>query len=274
MGSESPYRTIAVAATFSPRFHQVLAEANRVRERFGAALSMIYVGKRDAVTTRKFSEAIKQLKLPADSAVEYEEGDPASGILAAARRLQVELLVAGALEKEAVHRQFLGDVARRLVREAACSVMLFTKPELEPKPLRHIVFVAEYSDHGQRALRRTLHLAEREKCERLYVISSYTSFDRARAARRGKSGKEYTRTLEEEEVALQEFILAAGATEVPIEARCIRGNTGFAVSNFVQAVEADLLVVPLETEAELKRKLSGRISWVTDVIPCNLWIVR
>lgn len=80
------------------------------------------------------------------------------------------------------------------------------------------------------------------------------------------------RTLEEEEVALQEFILAAGATKVPIEARCIRGNTGFAVSNFVQAVEADLLVVPLQ--ARPASKLPAQISWVTEVIPCNLWIVR
>ncbi|MEO6970254.1 MAG: universal stress protein [Chthoniobacterales bacterium] len=266
--SAPPYRSIAVAATFSPRFHQVLAEANRVRTRFDSTLSMIYVGKCDAATTRKFSEAVAKLHLPAASPVHYEEGDPADSILAAARKLKVELLVAGALEKEAVHRQFLGNVARRLAREAACSVMLFTKPEIDPKPLRHIVLMAEFSEHGQGALRRALHLAERENCERLYVIRSYTSFDKARAARRGKSGKASARTLEEEEIALQEFILAAGETKVPIEARCIRGNTGFAASNFVQAVEADLLVVPWE------KKLSARISWVTEVIPCNLWIVR
>jgi nucleotide-binding universal stress UspA family protein len=272
--SEIPYRSIAVAAAFSPRFHQVLAEANRVRDRFGSHLSMIYVGKRDVATAKKFADAIAKLKLPQDSAVHYEEGDPASGILAAARELSVELLIAGALERKAVHRQFLGDVARRLVREAACSVMLFTQPELEPKPFRHIVFVAEYSDHAQRALRRTLQLAEKENCERLYVIRNYTSFDKARAARQNKSGKRTARTLEEEEIALQEFILAAGATVVPIEARCIRGNTGFAASNFVQAVEADLLVVPLETKPEPKPKLPSRIAWVTDVIPCNLWIVR
>jgi nucleotide-binding universal stress UspA family protein len=272
--SETPYRSIAVAATFSPRFHQVLAEANRVRDRFGSRLSMIYVGKRDGATVKKFADAIAKLKLPRDSAVHYEEGDPASGILAAARKLSVELLIAGALEKKAVHRQFLGDVARRLVREAACSVMLFTQPELEPKPFRHIVFIAEYSDHAQRALRRTLQLAEKENCERLYVIRNYTSFDKARAARQNKSGKRTARTLEEEEIALQEFILAAGATGVPIEARCIRGNTGFAASNFVQAVEAGLLVVPLETKPEPKPKLPSRIAWVTDVIPCNLWIVR
>ncbi|MGH8093399.1 MAG: universal stress protein [Chthoniobacterales bacterium] len=270
--TEPPYRITAVASTFSPRFHHVLAEANRIRDRFGAALNIIYVGKKDAATAEKFAGAIAQLKLPSDSVVHYEEGDPASAILRAAGKLKAELLIAGALEKEAVHRQFLGNVARRLVREAACSVMLFTRPEVEPKPLRHIVFMAEYSEAAQRALGRALHLAEKENCERLYVIRSYTSFDKARAARRSKSDKRIARTLEEEEIALQEFVLAAGETKVPIEARCIRGNTGFGASNFVQAVAADLLIVPLERHPE--PRLASQISWVTDVIPCNLWIVR
>ena len=270
--SGSPYRSIAVAATFSPRFHQVLAEADRIRARFDSVLSMIYVGKCDATTREKFAEAAAKLKLPANSLVHYEEGDPATSILAAARKLKVDLLVAGALEKEAVHRQFLGDVARRLAREAACSVMLFIKPALEPKPMRHIVFLAEFSEGALAALKCTLQLAERENCERLYVIRSYTSFDKARAARRTGDGKSNARTLEEEEIALQELVLAAGETKVPIEARCIRGNTGFAPSNFVQSVEADLLVVPMETQSD--SALPSRIAWVTEVIPCNLWIVR
>lgn len=272
--SAAPYRSIAVAATFSPRFMQVLAEARRIRDRFEATLSFIYVGKRDAATTRKFSEALKKLQLPADSAIHYEEGDPAAAILSAARKHQLELIVAGALEKEAAHRQFLGNVARRLVREATCSVMLFIKPELEPKPIRHLVFMAEYSDHAQQAFRRALQLAERENCERVYVIRNYTSFDQARARRRGKNPRVIARTLEEEEVALQEFVLAAGPTKVPIETRCIRGNTGFAASDFVQAVEADLLVVPLEMKPSAEPKLPQRNAWITDVIPCNLWIIR
>jgi nucleotide-binding universal stress UspA family protein len=252
----------------------VLAEANRMRDRFGARLSIIHVGEKNPTASTKFSEAIANLHLPADSVVHFErEGDPASAIIAAARKLKAELLVAGALEKEAVYRQFLGNVARRLVREAALSVMLFTKPQLEPRPLRHIVFMAEYSEQAARAFRRTLRLAEKENCERLYVIRSYTSFDKARARRR-KSPTAGARTLEEEEQALQAFILSAGETTVPIEARSIRGSTGFAASNFVQSVDADLLVVPVEAKPEPKPKLPSRISWVTDVIPCNLWVIR
>jgi nucleotide-binding universal stress UspA family protein len=272
--SEPAYRSIAVAATFSPRFHQVLAEANRIRERFGATLSVIFVGKRDAATSRKFGDAFQKLRIPSDSVIHFEEGDPATAILAAARKHQIGLLVAGALERQAVHRLFLGNVARRLAQGAACSVMLFTEPELEPKPMRHIVFLAQYSKHGLGALRCTFDLAERENCERLYVIRIHTTFDKARAARRSKTGKPGARTLEEEEHALHEFILSAGETKVPIETRCIRGNTGFAASDFVQAVDANLLVVPLETTPGPKPKLPAQIAWITDVIPCNLWIIR
>src|SRR5450755_3738544 len=249
---DPPYRTVAVASTFSPRFLQVLAEGKRIRDRLASQLHLIYVGKRDEETTRKFSSALRQLDLPVDSTIYYHEGDPAGAILEAARVNGIDLIVAGALEKEAVLRQFLGNVARRLVREATCSVMLFTKPELDPKPLGRIVLMAEYSDHGTAALHKALRLAALEQSERLFVIRVYTTFDEARAKARkkrsAKSGSQSTRTLEEEEAALEQFIDSAGKTDVPIEARCIRGNTGYAVLDFVQSVEALLLVVPVDPE--------------------------
>ena len=282
--NELPYKRIAVASAFSPRFEQVLAEAKRVRDRLASELNLIYVGEKDEETTRRFAEALVAIDLPPDSIIHYQQGRPAEAILEVLRSNAIELVVAGALEKEVVLRPFLGNVARRLVREAACSVMLFTKPDREPKPLRRIVFyVPEYSEHVRRALQQTLRLAEKEECESLYVIRVYTTFDAARAtlaANLAESGETEAaaeqpaaRTLEEEEDALEEFCSGAGTTEVPIEARCIRGNTGFAASDFVQAVEADLLVVPVEANAE-SAELPGHIAWVTDVIPCNLWVIR
>ena len=271
------YRTIAVATTFSPRFEQVLSEAKRIRDRFGSRLTLIYVGERNAETTRKFRDVMGQLQLPLDSAIHYQKGDPAEAILKAAAENDVDLVVAGALEKEVVLRPFLGNVARRLVREAACSVMLFTTPERPPRPLRKIVFVASnYSEHEQHALKTTLHLAAAEACERLYVVRVYTTFDEARASLRDDAADvaPRPRTFEEEEAALEEFILAAGHTDVPIEARCIRGNTGFAASDFVQSVAANLLVVPVRANGDTSERLPNNIAWITDVIPCNLWVIR
>ncbi len=275
MINPSPYRTIAVASTFSPRFRQVLAEAKRIRDRFSADLRLIYVGERNEETAKKFRDELAQLQLPADSPIHYEEGAPAEAILRALTRQKIDMVVAGALEKEVVLHPFLGNVARRLVREAVCSVMLFTKPEAKPKPLRRIVFVADYSDHGLDALKKALSLALSESCERLYVIRIITTFDQARASIRAEAhGGEKPQTKDDEEDALEEFVLSVGATEVPIEARCIRGNTGLAAADFVQSVKADLLVVPMQKNGDSVPQLPSNIAWITDVIPCNLWVIR
>src|SRR6201993_4118835 len=275
MPDSPPYKTIAVATTFSPRFKRVLAEAKRIRDRFGAELHLIHVGKRNQETPKKFSEVLAELGLPADSPIHYEDGDPAEAILTALMRERIDMLIAGALEKEVVLHPFLGNVARRLVREAPCSVMLFTTPAARPKPLRRIVFVADYSDTRLEALKRTLLFAAGESCERLYVIRIITTFDQARASMRGDARKRAKPGADdEEEEALEKFVLSAGVTDIPIEARCIRGNTGLAASDFVQSVKADLLVVPLVKNAGGAQQLPSNIAWVTDVIPCNLWVIR
>lgn len=277
---EPIYRRIAVASAFSPRFEQVLAEAKRVRDRFHGDLSLIYVGEKDEGTAHRFAQALEAMALPADAPIYYQAGQPAEAIIQAAQANGVELIVAGALEKEVVLRPFLGNVARRLVREATCAVMLFTKPDCQPKPLRRIVFyVADFTEHTREALRRAMHFAEGEDCEMLYVIRVYTTFDAARATLRaaqpGSPATVTARTLEEEEEALEEFIESADRTHVPVEPRCISGNTGFVASDFVQSVEADLLVVSIEpTPTPEPDELPAHIAWVTDVIPCNLWVIR
>jgi len=268
------YKHIAVASTFSPRFSQVLSEAKRIRNRFGSELNLIYVGTRNADTDQKFSEVLGALQLPLDSPIHYANGDPATCILSVAKEKGMDMIVAGALEKEVVLHPFLGNVARRLVREASCSVMLFTRPDSDPKPLQRIVFVADYSDHAREALKKTIALAAAENTQRLYVIRIVTTFDEIRAARETPSTQGEAKTPADEELALEELVLSTGPTDVPIEVRCIRGNTGLAGADFVQSVSAELLVVPVPVLENRDEPLPANISWITDVIPCNLWVIR
>jgi len=267
MFDPASYRSVAVASTFSPRFEQVLAEAKRIRDRFDAELCLIYVGEKSNETSAKFAGALERLSLPKDSPIHYEQGDPAAAILRAIKRNDIDVIVAGALEKEVVLHPFLGNVARRLLREGDSSVILFTHPSRQPEPLCKIVFLAEYSEHGSKSLRRTLHLAAREKSECVYVVRLITTFDEARAKQDG------TPSETDEDAKLEHFVLALGHTDVPIEVRCIRGNTGFAAADFVKSVEADMLVVPLDPTKK-SGQLPPNLEWLTDVIPCNLWLAR
>ena len=62
-------------------------------------------------------------------------------------REKIDMIVAGALEKEVVLHPLSAMSRAASVREAPCSVMLFTMPAAKPKPLRRIVFVADYSGY-------------------------------------------------------------------------------------------------------------------------------
>jgi hypothetical protein len=136
------------------------------------------------------------------------------------------------------------------------------------------VFIADPSQNGVRTLETTLLLAEAESCERLYVVGIFTAFDEARASIVDDSTGSTHKPKAVEEDALEELVLSAGATEVPIETRSIRGATGLAASDFVRSVEADLLVVPLAKSHGTVQQMPSNIAWVSDVIPCNLWVIR
>src|SRR5258707_6633559 len=137
----SPYRSVAVASTFSPRFEQVLSEAKRIRDRFDSELCLVYVGERSEETSAKFAAALERISLPKNSPIHYEQGDPATAILRAIERHDIDLIVAGALEKEGVLHPFLGKVARPPFLGGRSSVILFFPPARGPKRFCQIVFL-------------------------------------------------------------------------------------------------------------------------------------
>src|SRR5690242_21184719 len=126
MSQPSPYRNVAVASTFSPRFEQVMAEAKRIRDLFEAQLQVIYVGERTAETTKKFCEAFKQLDLPDDSPIHYRQGTPADAILQAAGENDVDLFLPGAWGRKWWFGHFLVVWRGRWCAVAPCLVCLFT----------------------------------------------------------------------------------------------------------------------------------------------------
>jgi len=153
------------------------------------------------------------------------------------------MIVAGALEKEAVLHPFLGNVARRLVREARCEVMLVQPDGNKTRTAPPDCFRCDYSDQG-----RSFEKDAAVRCggimRRLYVIRIITTFDQARESIRVNARRDEKPRAEDEEARWRNSFLSAGATTYPIEARCIPRKHGLAASDFVQSVKADLLVVP------------------------------
>lgn len=265
-------RHLAVASARSPRFRAVIAEAWRLARLMGSErFSIIHVGERTTEAAADFAEACAGLGLDAGAVVHWLSGEPADAIVQFAAEQQVGLIVAGALERD-TGPHFLSGVARALLRQCPCSLLLVTEPAPEPRPFRRLVMVTDFSESSRRAFRAALALAEKDEAESLHVLSVYTPFSAARADLGTAQGP--VRGEEDEETRLEQFVEAGADSPVEIDVRVIHSTTGLGASDFSKTIEADLLVVPAAADAQGGTLLPAYMDWVIQVIPCSLWVVK
>jgi nucleotide-binding universal stress UspA family protein len=263
---------VAVASTFSPRFLPMLAEAKAVASLLERPVEVIHAGIGTRDNQDRFSEAFTALKFSAP--IHWSEAAlPSAAIIQAVRNAEIGLLLAGAMERDNQGRFFLGKVARALIREAPCSLLLFANPARDPVPFRNLAVIVDFTPASRHALRATLELAARSKAESVHVLRIFTIFAQLLAEPYEFVKGPDTSALEAEEERLDAFVKEFDAAGVPIETRCIEGTTGFAAADFVQSIGADLLVIASETTAG-HAGFPARMEWLENVIPANLLVIR
>jgi len=140
----------------------VLAEAARISRSLSAPLCLIHADEFTREKEDRFRSALRDLQLESEAAIRFEPGEPAEAILKVQREEKIDLLVAGAMETQSVHRNFTGDVARELLRRAPCDLLLYTEPKEDPQPPQAIlVVVPDLSKMSRQVLCAALNLAER-----------------------------------------------------------------------------------------------------------------
>lgn len=261
------YRRVAVASTFSPRFQAVICEADRLARRLDIPLSVVHADLESDDKALRFREALKALHRPADTPLLWAEDTttpPADSILAACRRGEVDLLLAGALERDNDHRFFLGGVARGLLQKSLCDLVLMTRPSEDEVPVKHAVIEVDLANPVVPALQKGLHVAQRLGAEQVTFISVVTPFEDAASANNN------SRPHNEE--SLTELVDPLTGFDGEAEVRIIRTTTGFGACDFVQGAAADLLIVITGTQNGM-RMLPHHMDWLLQVIPTNVLLL-
>ncbi len=260
------YRHIAVASTFSPRFLAVLAEADRVARLLAAKLSIIHADDAEDGRAERFAGAMQALDRTAETPVLWgRAATPADAILNACRMNQVDLLLAGAMERESEHRNFLGGVARELLQRCSCDLLLFPRPEELERATETILVQVDLKNLSVPALNRACELAARLGSKRVTFFTVITPFDEAMAS----SGSV---RLPESEEEFAELLDEVDGFDGEADTAIIRSNTGFAACDFVEHSGAKLLVVPWSSDGE-RRVLPSHMDWLLQVIPTNVWMM-
>lgn len=276
----SLYRNAGMAVTFSPRLDALLAEAAHRKGYLFSTLNLIHAGPATSKSETGFRKALVRAGLPEDTPIYFEEGQPDQAILRVVRRMNLDFLIAGAIERERAYRYYMGSVAHNLVRESPCSLMLYTEPSVEPRPFRHLALVTDYSEGSLIALVKTLRYAEREGAERVFVLRTLSQYGEAivlsEGLRREQATEYHESTIQEEMSLLKDFVDAAGHTDVPVEPHCIPGHPGTVIARFVPNHAVDLLVMSSSAGFGhfFERLFPSDMEWLLREIPCNMWVVR
>ncbi len=243
------YRHIAVASTFSPRFLAVLAEADRMARLLTAKMSIIHADEAEDGRLERFAEAMRTLERLEETPVLWGRAEtPADAILAACREHGVDLLLAGALERESEHRNFVGGVARELLQRCDCDLLLFPRPEELERPLETVLVQVDLKNLSIKALNRACRLAARLRAERVTFFTVITPFDEAMAS----SGSVRLPSNEDE---FAELLDDVDGFDGEADTAIIRSNTGFAACDYVEKLGSELA-----RGAVAERRRSARVA--------------
>lgn len=276
-----PFQKIAVAVGFTPRLEAILAESGRLQQLFNAQLIFIHIGDKNAEMEQQLKELLDKYNLSKpENKLIWEKGSPVEQIVEICNDQDVDLLVAGALEKESVLKYILGGVARNLCRKSQCSMLMLREPEVFSKPVKRIV--VEGSDHPKTAqtVETAIYIGKKTKADVVHVVQEQ---DVAKSALirsdvfTDNEADEHKEKIEIEEVATLNHILScADCGSLKVQTERLEGKPGYVISNFAREQKADLLVL---NSPDTKLNLIDRffphdIEFALADLPCDLLIVH
>ena len=275
-----PFETIAAAIAFSPRLESVLCEARRLSELFRAKLILVHVGARTDKKESELNEILSRLKFDKENfKIFWEEGSPVDSILRVCKDNVVDLLLAGAVEKENVFRYYIGSVSREICRRAKCSVLILTEPSVEGTLFRKLVVNGAEHPKTRHTLATSLYFARCEKAEVVHVVREFHPPGLAMSNAESSTESEKVREewMEEETLKISDLLAKMDTSGIAKALPCtVFGKTGFAISNFAKENKADLLVVnsPDHHLTILDRLFTHDIEFILAELPCNVLIVH
>jgi len=250
------YQRAGVASNFSPTFAAVLAEANAFAALCGAALEIIHASEQDSEKEARFRAVLP------DCPIRWGQGTtPSEAILATAKDCHHDLLIAGALRSEESAQPFTNGVARELLNQAPCDLLLLPHPHDEPVPLEHLVFAF---DPGVACANFLQEVVRKLRPARITLVVTKTPFADAIAASRGEKPRDLEALMEESVDGLRE-------ETVEVETRIVASNTGYNLCDVVQSFDADLMVV---RASKGTATLPIHMTWLRQIIPTRLLLVR
>lgn len=278
---DTPFKKLALAVTFSPTGKALLKETKRLKELFNSELILIHIGKKTKDSEMMLIDTIESAGLSSvENKIIWDEGDPANVIIKRSESENVDLLIAGALEKESLVKFYIGSVARKIMRTSTCNVLILKSPSENPVSFKKFYVSIDFTDGGKRTVITAYQFALLEKAAEFVVVRDYNIPALSTAILDSGSIEELdilkSKYQKEEEDYMKDFIDQIDLKGLEIQTRCIYGKEGWEATKLARASNANIFAinVPAKKLNFLDRLFLHEAEYSFEKLPSNLLIVR
>ena len=277
------FKTIGIGVTFSPNLEANINEAARLALCFGSKLVLIHVGESSEEKSNTFRTFLSPFE---NQGLEYElfykSGDPVDVILTSTKEKKVDLLIIGALKKENFLKYYLGSIARKITRQASCSVLLLINPSVERVPCEHIVVNGLKDPKTKETVNTAFLVGHKLGVGKITVVEEIdqeevsVKVDDDKTLRKSTIIKERLRLREEARVKKVLDSIPADYTKgITIKSQPIFGKRGYSIGHYAQVARADLLVMNAPSKMTFWDRLFPHdIEHILTELPTDVLIVQ
>ena len=279
----NPFKKLLFGFAFSPSLRANVFEVTRLASFFKAKLIFVHVGEKTTSKETEFDALLKECPLkPKDVSVFWKKGEPVKTLASCCEEFDVDLLLLGALKRENVVKYYLGSIARKLTREAPCSVLLMLKPSIERVPCKHVVVNGFDSPQTQETVEAAFSVGCALSSEKITVVEEISesrvavTVDDDRSLRKATLKKEKIDREEKIRVAdIIKKISLAKTKGLKWETQSIFGSRGYSIGHYARIVRADLLIMNAQEKPRFYHRFFPKdLEHILAELPTDVLIIQ
>lgn len=278
-----PFKSIGIGVAYSPNLKANLFEASRLAVFFKSKLFLIHVGDHSDEKVNMLKIILKSFeKDKLDYEVVFKVGNPVDVILSTVEKEKIDLLILGAVQRERFLKYYVGSIARKITRQANCSILLLIKPSVERVLCEHIVVNGLKDPKTEQTITTAFYVANKLNSQKVTIVEEIkqeeitVKVDDDKSLRRANIIKERIKLRENSRIKeIISHIPEDYTKNITIKLQPIFGKKGYSIGHYAQVSRADLLVMNAPTKMTFWDRLFPHdIEHILTELPTDVLILQ
>jgi nucleotide-binding universal stress UspA family protein len=278
-----PFKKLLFGFAFSPSLRANVFEVTRLASFLKASLVFVHVGSKTAEKEEEFNSVLKECPIvPTDIKLLWREGRPINTLISVCVKMNIDLLLLGALKREKMLKFYLGSIARGLTRKASCSVLLMINPSIERIPCKHIVVNGFDSPQTKDTIEAAFEMGQALQSKKITLVEEVSesrvavSVDDDRSLRKATLRKE--KINREEKMRVVDIVKKIPAQKLEglnWITQSVFGKRGYSIGHYARLARADLLVMNSQEKGSfLSRFFPRDLEHILAELPTDVLIIQ